>query len=86
MHDLQYDFYFETKCRYLMTFHQSKKVTTYVFPLKLNMKFLKYALLASTLIFASCSDDDGNAVQEFNANDIYFNYIIRNLPSKSWLS
>ena len=34
------------------------------------MKFLKYALLASTLIFASCSDDDDNAPDPVNDEEV----------------
>jgi len=34
------------------------------------MKFLKYALLASTLIFASCSDDDDNAPDPVNEEEV----------------
>ena len=34
------------------------------------MKFLKYALLASTLIFASCSDDDDNTPDPVNEEEV----------------
>ena len=34
------------------------------------MKFLKYALLASTLIFASCSDDDDNTPDPVNDEEV----------------
>ena len=34
------------------------------------MKFLKYALLASTLIFASCSDDDDNTPDAVNDEEV----------------
>ena len=34
------------------------------------MKFFKYALLASTLIFASCSDDDDNAPDPVNEEEV----------------
>ena len=34
------------------------------------MKFLKYALLASTLIFASCSDDDDNTPDAVNEEEV----------------
>ena len=34
------------------------------------MKFLKYALLASTLIFASCSDDDDNTPEPVNEEEV----------------
>ena len=34
------------------------------------MKFIKYALLASTLIFASCSDDDDNAPPLVNEEEV----------------
>ena len=38
----------------------------------MNRFFLLFALCSFALVltFSSCSDDDGNAVQEFNANDI----------------
>ncbi len=34
------------------------------------MKFFKYALLASTLIFASCSDDDDNTPEPVNEEEV----------------
>ena len=34
------------------------------------MKLLKYALLASTLIFASCSDDDDNTPEPVNEEEV----------------
>tara|TARA_Y100000385_G_scaffold141176_1_gene146523 strand:- start:251 stop:799 length:549 start_codon:yes stop_codon:yes gene_type:complete len=34
------------------------------------MKFFKYALLASTLIFASCSDDDDNTPDPVNEEEV----------------
>ena len=34
------------------------------------MKFIKYALLASTLIFASCSDDDDNTPDAVNEEEV----------------
>ena len=34
------------------------------------MKFFKYALLASALIFASCSDDDDNAPDPVNEEEV----------------
>ena len=40
------------------------------------MKFLKYALLASTLIFASCSDDDDNTPDPVNEEEVITTLIV----------
>ena len=40
------------------------------------MKFLKYALLASTLIFASCSDDDVNTPDAVNEEEVITTLIV----------
>ena len=40
------------------------------------MKFLKYSLLASTLIFASCSDDDDNTPDPVNEEEVITTLIV----------
>jgi hypothetical protein len=40
------------------------------------MKFFKYALLASTLIFASCSDDDDNTPDPVNEEEVITTLIV----------